>query len=322
MDPPIELALGHYTDADRDLLERNGWQVRSAGGVSSDTQSYRDYIVSSRGELTVAKDQNVRLRTGWFSERSATYLAAGRPVVTQDTGFGNAIPTGEGLFAFASRDEAADAIRRIEADYDRHSSAALEIAAETFSYDVVLPAILDHVGLPSPSQDVGTRLVPPSELICLRRSSSPLSAGALWSSRARRSRQSVERPVPSVPLGGDPPLVSIVVVTFNNLVLTRLTLESVLANTHEPRYELIVVDNGSDESTRQYLSVLSSRNRHVRVVLNDDNRGFAAGTNQGLELARGDSLVLLNNDTIVPPGWLSGLVTNASRLARSVSPGR
>ncbi len=307
VEPPIELALGHYTDADRDLLERNGWRVRSAGPVSGDTESYRDYIVSSRGELTVAKDQNVRLRTGWFSERSATYLAAGRPVVTQDTGFGNAIPTGEGLFGFSSRDEAADAIRRIESDYVRHCRAALEIARETFNYDVVLPAILDHVGLPSLHEVRRPRHVPRGADLPPSLQLTPVSRRPLVLPN-ETIRAVVERPVPSVSLEDNLPRASIVVVTFNDLVLTRLTLESVLANTDAPLYELIVVDNGCDAPTRRYLSVLSSRNRHVRVVLNPVNRGFAAGSNQGLELAQGDVLVLLNSDTIVPPGWLSGLV--------------
>jgi GT2 family glycosyltransferase len=305
--PQIELALGHYTKADRELLERSGWRVRPAGPLSSDSDSYHDYIVSSRGELTVAKDQNVRLRTGWFSERSATYLAAGRPVVTQDTGFGNAIPTGEGLFPFATRDEAADAINRIEADYGRHRRAALEIARDTFSYDVVLPALLDHVGLPAAHVEQARRvprLVPfPASLRLTPVSRRPLT---LWPETVRAV---LERPVPAVSGGRGRPKTSIVVVTYNDLTFTRLTLESVLANTDGPTYEIIVIDNGSDEPTRRYLSVLSSRNDNIQVVLNETNRGFAAGTNQGLALATGDVLVLLNSDTIVTHGWLRGLVS-------------
>ena len=84
----FELALASYTPQDRELLESRGWRVRPALDFSTDLDAYRDYIRGSRGEFTVAKDQNVRLRTGWFSDRGATYLAAGRPVVTQDTGFG------------------------------------------------------------------------------------------------------------------------------------------------------------------------------------------------------------------------------------------
>jgi glycosyltransferase involved in cell wall biosynthesis len=95
----------------------------------------------------VAKDQNVRLRTGWFSDRSATYLAAGRPVVTQDTGFGEILPTGEGLFAFDSVEAAADAVLRAEADWDLHSKAAANIAREYFDASVVLGSLLETVGV-------------------------------------------------------------------------------------------------------------------------------------------------------------------------------
>ena len=77
-----------------------GWNVVDAISLSLDIVPYRDYILGSRGEFTVAKDQNIRLRSGWFSDRSACYLAAGKPVVTQDTAFGNILPMGRGLFAF------------------------------------------------------------------------------------------------------------------------------------------------------------------------------------------------------------------------------
>jgi hypothetical protein len=141
---PFELALSSYDDSDRDLLHRHGWRVRDALSFSTDLDAYRDYIQRSRGEFTVAKDQNVRLRSGWFSERSATYLAAGRPVVTQETGFSNVLPTGAGLFAFRSMEEILDALDRIGADYPTHSKAASAIAAEFFDYRVVLPRLLSH----------------------------------------------------------------------------------------------------------------------------------------------------------------------------------
>jgi hypothetical protein len=89
----------------------------------------------------------VRLRSGWFSERSAQYLAAGRPVITQDTGFGSLLPCGEGLFAFSSMDDILAAIDAINADYERHSRAATELAREFFNFDVVLTDLLDAIGL-------------------------------------------------------------------------------------------------------------------------------------------------------------------------------
>src|SRR4030095_12888280 len=105
--------------------------------------SYRDYVQASRGEFAMAKDQNVRLRSGWFSERSACYLAAGRPVITQDTGFGTVLPTGEGLFAFNTMDEILAAFDAVRSDYDRHSGAARAIAEEHFRAEKVLAKLLD-----------------------------------------------------------------------------------------------------------------------------------------------------------------------------------
>ena len=115
--------------------------------MSRDLDGYRDYIVGSAGELSVAKEQNVHFRTGWFSERSATYLAAGRPVILQDTGFGAALPTGEGLFAFADLDEAVEAMAEATSDPARHRRAAREVAREYLSHEVVLGDMLEHVGL-------------------------------------------------------------------------------------------------------------------------------------------------------------------------------
>ena len=87
------------------------------------------------------------LVAGWFSERSACYLAAARPVITQDTGFGTVLPTGEGLFAFNTSDEAAAAFEAVESDYDRHSRAAREIAEEYFRAETVLARLLDDLAL-------------------------------------------------------------------------------------------------------------------------------------------------------------------------------
>lgn len=146
---PFELALSRNSlnGDDSRLLASKGWRVRDALAFSDDMDAYRHYITSSRGEFTVAKDQNIRLRSGWFSDRSATYLAAGRPVITQETGFSNILPTGRGLFAFSTLDEAADAVEQINADYQAHSRAAREIAHEYFSAERVLSSLLERVGL-------------------------------------------------------------------------------------------------------------------------------------------------------------------------------
>jgi hypothetical protein len=162
---PIELAMGledsdtvapgfgemiravGMTEDERRLLDDNGWRLVDAHAFTTDPWPYREYVQASRGEFSVAKDQNVRLKTGWFSERSACYLAAGRPVVTQDTGFGTILPTGEGLFAFNTTDEAVAAFEAIEADYERHSRAAREIAEEYFRAETVLARLLEDLAL-------------------------------------------------------------------------------------------------------------------------------------------------------------------------------
>jgi len=127
-------------------LERSGWRLIEAGPLSRDLDRYREFIRSSTAELSAAKDQNVRLCTGWFSDRSATYLAAGRPVVVQDTGFDVVLPTGEGLLAFATADEAVAAIGEITADYPRHSRAAKELAEAFFRAETVLARLLEEAG--------------------------------------------------------------------------------------------------------------------------------------------------------------------------------
>ena len=145
----IELAMGlEYLPAGvREMLASEGWRLADAHALTLDPWPYRDYVRSSRGEFTVAKDQNVRLRTGWFSERSACYLAAGRPVITQDTGFGTTLPTGEGLFSFNSMDEILAAFEAIQSDYQKHSRAARAIAHEYFRAETVLAKLLDDLGI-------------------------------------------------------------------------------------------------------------------------------------------------------------------------------
>jgi hypothetical protein len=127
-------------------LQQGGWRVADGPALSVDPFTYRDYILGSRAEFTVAREFNVLPRTAWFSERSACYLAAGRPVVTQDTGFSDVLPTGEGLFGFDTAEQAVEAIRAIEADYPRHARAARAIAHDWFRAEVVLARMLADLG--------------------------------------------------------------------------------------------------------------------------------------------------------------------------------
>jgi hypothetical protein len=143
----FELALACSDAQSMARLRSHGWKVSDALALSEDIFPYRDFIAGSRGEFTATKDQYVRLRTGWFSDRSACYLAAGRPVVTQDTAFGKFIPTGEGLLAFNTMEEILGALGAVNADYQRHCRAARAIAEEYFRAETVLKKMLQDVGV-------------------------------------------------------------------------------------------------------------------------------------------------------------------------------
>jgi hypothetical protein len=143
----FELATDIKDPVVRGLFLRNGWRFVSPHDLSVDWEAYRGYIGGSRGEFTVAKDQYVRLHTGWFSDRSACYLAAGRPVITQQTGFTDFYGGKEGLLAFSTMEEIIEAVASIRADYARHSKAAFEIAREFFEAEKVLGSLLDRAGV-------------------------------------------------------------------------------------------------------------------------------------------------------------------------------
>jgi hypothetical protein len=131
----------------RGRFEQNSWRLTSPLQMSVDYWLYRDYIQRSKGEFTVAKDQYVRLNTGWFSDRSACYLAAGRPVITQETGFTKNYGGKKGLLSFRTVDEVADAVKSINADYAKHSRAARNVAREFFEAETVLKSVLDRAGI-------------------------------------------------------------------------------------------------------------------------------------------------------------------------------
>ncbi len=143
---PFELAAG-VNDEARRLIEKNKWRLVSSVEVSADVDRYRAYIQQSRGEFTVARDQYVRPRTGWFSDRSACYLAAGRPVITQETGFSKFLPAGKGLFGFSAMEDILAAADTIESDYEGHCRAAREIAEEYFAAEKVVGSLMERAGL-------------------------------------------------------------------------------------------------------------------------------------------------------------------------------
>jgi hypothetical protein len=140
--------LATMVDADvLELLHGHGWRQEDSAAISRDVDRYREYIQQSRGEFTVARDQYVRPNTGWFSDRSVCYLAAGRPVITQETGFSKYLPTGKGLFGFRTMEDILAAVDAIESDYAGNCRAARDIAAEYFAAEKVIGSLMERAGL-------------------------------------------------------------------------------------------------------------------------------------------------------------------------------
>jgi GT2 family glycosyltransferase len=368
---PFELALSSCETEDRALLEQHGWRVRSGLELSQDLDAYRRYLGQSRGEFTVAKDQNIRLRSGWFSDRAATYLACGRPVITQETGFSHILPTGEGLFAFSTLDDIVAAVEAINADYARHRRAARAIARECFSHEIVLGRMLETLGLAPrpqaqrhPRTQRGLSLSPDLVIVPVSRWPTRLPVETLqaiaalplpkvgaaeeqsvsgeeaesqrtrctsklavspWVARVGPHSATSSEPAPARRAGDSAPYLhqqlrdarqrtettsgtsatraSVIMVTRDGLPYTKLCLTHLLSQGWGSVDELIVVDNGSRDGTPEFLRALTARHAFVQVICNAENRGFAAACNQGLNLARGELLVLLNNDTLPARGW-------------------
>jgi hypothetical protein len=142
---PFELAAnigsGDPT-GDRDLLRRHGWTVVDPHQVAGSPSQYRQYIRASRAEFMCPKPIHVEMKTGWFSDRSVAYLASGRPVLAEDTGFSERLPTGAGLIAFRDIKEAAAGVAEIDTSYERHSRAARALAEELFDSRRCLESLL------------------------------------------------------------------------------------------------------------------------------------------------------------------------------------
>jgi hypothetical protein len=140
----FELAVGGNT-APRERLRQNGWLLRNPLEVASDPWAYQAYIQGSKAEFSVAKHGYVEAYTGWFSERSAAYLASGRPVLTQETGFSDWLPAGKGVIAFETLEEAVVGIGEINGQYLHHCHAARELAEQFFDSKKVLGDLLERV---------------------------------------------------------------------------------------------------------------------------------------------------------------------------------
>jgi len=141
------LAMAIHPDEESDLaaLRENGWTLLDPSEVAATPDDYRRFVQGSWAEFGLAKSGYVVSGSGWFSDRSTCYLASGRPVIAQDTGFGRRLPTGDGLFAFSTADDVVTAIEALEADYERHRAAARAVAEEYLESDRVLGALLEHL---------------------------------------------------------------------------------------------------------------------------------------------------------------------------------
>jgi hypothetical protein len=136
--------VGKTRHTPRERLAHHGWQIVDPDEVCPDLESYRSYVRSSMAEWSVAKQAYVVAHTGWFSCRSACYLAAGRPVVVQDTGFSAVLPVGEGIVPFTTLEEAVEGIRIVEGDHARHAKAARAIATAYFDSGKVLERLIEE----------------------------------------------------------------------------------------------------------------------------------------------------------------------------------
>jgi hypothetical protein len=142
----FELATSVGDDVQK-LLRKDRWGQRGSIEISQDAGLYKRYIQESRGEFTVARDQYVRPNTGWFSDRTCCYLAASRPVITQETGFSKFIPSGKGLFGFRTMEDILHAVDAIESDYPGNRRAARDIAMEYFEAEKVVGSLMKRAGL-------------------------------------------------------------------------------------------------------------------------------------------------------------------------------
>lgn len=144
---PFEIALDMAAEDEVDAarLRDGGWRLVDPGSVANDPLRYREYLQGSRGEFQVAKNMYVRSRSGWFSDRTACYLASGRPALVQDTGLDGELTGGLGLVTFTSLEDAVQGVQCIEAEWARHSRAARELAMEHFDSRRVLTRLVDAV---------------------------------------------------------------------------------------------------------------------------------------------------------------------------------
>jgi hypothetical protein len=159
---PLTLAVGGFTTPTDDIL-RNGWNLVDARQLTMTGETYRKFIADSAGEWSIAKNVYVATNSGWFSCRTACYLAAGRPAVVQDTAWSRFVPSGEGVVAFSTMDEAIDGLKRVTSQPQRHREAAYEIARQYLAPDRVLPPMIEAIYAKPRANPTTAGPIPPSK---------------------------------------------------------------------------------------------------------------------------------------------------------------
>lgn len=144
---PLEVAVSGLDEKKAEVLQSNGWCINDAQKVTFSLSSFKQYLSNCKAEFSVCKNIYTATSSGWFSDKSAAYLASGRPVIVQETGFSEHLPVGEGLFAVSDVYEAKNAIESVEANYERHTKNSLEIAYEYLESKKVLQNFLDKIGV-------------------------------------------------------------------------------------------------------------------------------------------------------------------------------
>jgi hypothetical protein len=148
IDEDFVLALAIHDDerSDLALLKRHGWQLVDPAQVADTPDAFHAFVRKSKAEFGIAKSGYVAANCGWFSDRSICYLASGRPVIAQETGFSEFLPSGEGLLAFETEEDVLSCIASLNGDYPRHCAAARRIAEEHFDAAMVLDRLLQRIG--------------------------------------------------------------------------------------------------------------------------------------------------------------------------------
>jgi len=158
---PLAVAVAGHTAPTQDIID-NGWRLIDGWSATMKVSDYVKFIADSAGEWSIAKNVFVATRSGWFSCRTACYLAAGRPAVVQDTAWSKYVPSGEGIIAFSTKEEAVEALKRVAADPIRHRKAAYEIAREYVAADKVLPPMLEAIFATPRKNPTTPGAIPPS----------------------------------------------------------------------------------------------------------------------------------------------------------------